>query len=138
MKLRAVLYKRAYLKFQDSLVQGNVMVSDYFAEQNRFVPLLKKCDADIPICNESISRSIQRSQFLLKVSLACTIHKVQGLSFEEGVVNFDLQKQRTFGQGQMYTALSRVSCYDKHFRVVTIISQSESFCSARVETCPLR
>ena len=34
-----------------------------------------------------------------------TIHKVQGLSLEEGVVNFDLQKQRTFGQGQMYTAL---------------------------------
>ena len=132
------MYKRAYLKFQDSLVQGNVMVSDYFAEQNRFVPLPKKCDADIPIRNESISRSIQRSQLLLKVSLACTIHKVQGLSFEEGVVNFDLQKQRTFGQGQMYTALSRVSCYDKHFRVVTIISQSKSFCSARVETCPLR
>ena len=44
-------------------------------------------------------------------------NKVQGLSLEKGVVNFDLQKQRTFGQGQMYTALSRVSSYDKLFCV---------------------
>ena len=51
------------------------------------------------------------------LSWAFTIHKVQGLSLEEGVVNFDLQKQRTFGQGQMYTALSRVSSYDKLFYV---------------------
>ena len=49
------------------------------------------------------------------LSCACTIHKVQGLSLEEDVVNFDLQKQRTFGQGQMYKALSRVSSYDKRF-----------------------
>ena len=49
------------------------------------------------------------------LSWACTIHKVQALSLEKDVVNFDLQKQRTFGQGQMYTALSRVSSYDKRF-----------------------
>ena len=49
------------------------------------------------------------------LSWACTIHKVQGLSLEEGLVNFYLQKQRTFGQGQMYTALSRVLSYDKLF-----------------------
>ena len=49
------------------------------------------------------------------MSWACTIHKVQSLSLEEGVVNFDLQKQRKFGQGQMYTALSRVSSCDKFF-----------------------
>ena len=51
------------------------------------------------------------------LSWACTIHKVQGLSLEKGAVNFDLQKQRTFGQGRMYTALSRVSSYDKFFCV---------------------
>ena len=49
------------------------------------------------------------------LSWACTIDKVQGLRLEEGVVNFGIQKQRTFGQGQMYTALSRVSSYDKRF-----------------------
>ena len=51
------------------------------------------------------------------LSWACTIHKVQGLSLEKFVVNFDLQKQRTSGQGQMYIALSRVSSYEKHFCV---------------------
>ena len=51
------------------------------------------------------------------LSWACTIHKVQGLSLEKGVLNFDLQKPRTFGQGQMYTALSRVSSYDRLFCV---------------------
>ena len=92
------------------------MLSDHFTQQNYFVPL-QKCDADIPICKGSISPSIKRTQIPLILSWACTIHKVQGLSLEEGVVDFDLQKQRTFGQGQMYTALSRVSSYDKVFYV---------------------
>ena len=90
------------------------MLSDHFAQQNSFVPL-QKCDADIPICKASISPSIKRTQFPLVLSWACTIHKVQGLSLEEGVVNFGVQTQRTFGQDQMYTALSRVSSYDKRF-----------------------
>ena len=40
---------------------------------------------------------------------ACTIHKVQGLSLEMAVINFDLEKQRGFKCGQMYVALSRVT-----------------------------
>ena len=79
------------------------MLSDHFAQQNCFVTL-QKCDADIPICKGSISPSIKQTQFPLMLSWACTIHKVQGLSLEKGVVNFDLQKQRTFGKRQMYTA----------------------------------
>ena len=31
---------------------------------------------------------------------------MQGLRLEQGVVDFDLQKQRSFGPGQIYTALS--------------------------------
>ena len=50
-------------------------------------------------------------------SWACTIHKLRGLSLEKDVVNFNLQKQRTFGQGQMYIVLSGVSIYDKFFCV---------------------
>ena len=92
------------------------MLSDHFAQHNCFVPL-QKCDADIPICKGSISSIIKRTQFLLMLSWTCTIHKVQGLSLKEGVVNFDIQDQKTFGQGQMYTALSRVSSYDKLFCV---------------------
>ena len=94
------IVKKVYLKFQDPLVGRNAMLSDHFAQQNCFAPL-QKCDADVPICKGSISPSIKRTQYLFMLSWACTIHKVQGLSLEEGVANFSLQKQRTFGPGQM-------------------------------------
>ena len=110
------IVQNVYLKFQDPLVGGNAMLSDHFAQQNCFVPL-QKCDADISIFKGSLSPSIKPKQFPLMLSWACNIHEVQGLSLEEDVVNCDLQKQRTFGQGQMYTALSRVSSYDKLFCV---------------------
>ena len=37
------------------------------------------------------------------------------MSLNEGVVSFELQKQKYFGPGQIYTALSRVTDYDKLF-----------------------
>ena len=43
---------------------------------------------------------------------ACTVHKVQGLSLEKAVICFDLLKQRSFNNGQMYVALSRVTSFD--------------------------
>ena len=110
------ILKKVYLKFQDTLVERNRILSDHFAQQSCFVPS-QKCDADIPICKGSISPSIKRTQFPIMLPWACTIHKVQGSSLEEGIVNFDFQKQRTFGQDQVYTALSRVSSYDKLFCV---------------------
>ena len=58
------------------------------------------------------SPNIKRTQFTLTLAWASTVHKVQGLSLEQGVVDFDLQKQRSFGAGQIYTALSRVKTYD--------------------------
>ena len=110
------IVKKVYRKFQDPLIGRNAMLSDHPAQQNCIVPS-QKSDPDIPIWKGSISPIIKRTQFPLMLSWACTIHKVQGLSLEEGVVNFDLQKQRTFGQGQIYTTLSRVSSYDKLFCV---------------------
>ena len=38
---------------------------------------------------------------------------MQGLSLTEGVVSFNLESQRSFNQGQMYVALSRVTSMDK-------------------------
>ena len=38
---------------------------------------------------------------------ACTMHKVQGLTLKKICVTFDLNKQKTFGNGQIYVALSR-------------------------------
>ena len=84
------IVKKVYLKFQDPLVARNALMSDHFAQQNCFVSL-QKCDTDIPICKGSISPRIKRTQFPLILSWACTMHKVQDLSREKGVVNFDLQ-----------------------------------------------
>ena len=43
------------------------------------------------------------------LSWACTAHKIQGLSLDNIVVSFDLEKQRAFKCGQMYVALSQVT-----------------------------
>ena len=64
--------------------------------------------SEISIKKESASLSIKRTQFPLTLACASTVHKVQGLSLEQGAIDFDLQKQKSFGSRQMYTALSRV------------------------------
>ena len=46
------------------------------------------------------------------ISIASTVHEVQGLSSEQGVIDFDLQKKKSFGPGQLYTVLSRVKTYN--------------------------
>ena len=48
---------------------------------------------------------LKKTQFPLALSWACTIHKVQSLSLEQGLVSFDLKKRNSFGPGQTYTAL---------------------------------
>ena len=48
---------------------------------------------------------------------ACTVHKVQGLSLTSAVVSFDLEKQKSFNEGQMYVALSRVTSIDNLFLI---------------------
>ena len=50
--------EKVYLKCMGPLVGRNVILSDHFAQQNRFVPL-PKSDADIPICKASVSPSIK-------------------------------------------------------------------------------
>ena len=87
------------------------MWSSYLGRQNSWVPI-EKCDAEIPIKKGSASPSVKRTQFPLILEWTSTVHKVQGLSLEQGVTDFHLRKQKTFGPGQIYTALSRVKTYD--------------------------
>ena len=60
---------------------------------------------------------IKRTAFSLVLSWACTVPKVQGLSLDEGVISFDLHRQRSFNQGQMYVALSRITSLDRMFLI---------------------
>lgn len=53
------------------------------------------------------SPEIQRLQFPITLAWACTVHKVQGLTLNEIVVSFDLNRQNHFNYGQIYVALSR-------------------------------
>ena len=64
------------------------------------------------IKKRSASPSIKSTQFPLTFAWASTFHKVQGRSLEHGVIDFDLQKEKSFGPGQMYTAVSGVKTYD--------------------------
>ena len=50
---------------------------------------------------------ISRTQFLLMLACACTIHKAQGLTIPNTVFVLDLKKQKSFNYGQLYVALSR-------------------------------
>ncbi|XP_062597979.1 uncharacterized protein LOC134259411 [Saccostrea cucullata] len=61
--------------------------------------------------NEKNVKSIVRHQFPLKLSWACTAHKVQGMTAKSVVVNLD----RTFSPGQAYVAISRVTSKDGLF-----------------------
>ena len=45
----------------------------------------------------------------MKLSYACTIEKVQGLSLKQVVIWFDLYRQKSFMSSQMYVALSKIT-----------------------------
>ena len=75
------------------------MRSSCLGRQKSWVPI-EKCESEI---------SIKKASALAWASI---VHKVQGLNLEHVVIDFDLPKQKLFGPGQMYTALSRVKTYD--------------------------
>ena len=64
--------------------------------------------ASFPINKNKTYPCMKQTQFPLILSWACTIHNVHGVSLDEGIVSFNLQRQKTFNQGQMYVALSRI------------------------------
>lgn len=102
---------KIYVKFDDP--QAGLIAlhksGDQFAKDNGVVPI-ERVLTRIKISERSCtSPVIERNQFPLTLSWASTIHKVQGLTVEKLVVSFQLNKQKSFGYGQIYVALSRVT-----------------------------
>ena len=65
------------------------MRASYLGIQNFWV-LIEKCEAEIPVKKGSASPFIKRTQFSVTLVWASTVHKVQSLSLEQGVIDFDL------------------------------------------------
>ena len=98
---------KVYIKFSDEQAGSKAMRSFYLGKQNSWVPI-EKCETEISIKKGPVSPSFKRTQFPLTLAWASTVHKVQGLHLEQGIIDFNLRKQKSFGPVQIYTALSRV------------------------------
>ena len=105
------IVQKVYVKFSDEQAGLKAMRSCYLGRQNFWVPI-EKCKAVVLIKKGSLSPSVKRTQFPLTLAWESTVHKVQGLSIEQSVIDFDLRKQKSLGPGQIYIVLSRVKTYD--------------------------
>ena len=98
-----------YIKFDDSQAGINAIQKhpDQYARETSSVPLVPVLARIKVRPGKPSSPELQRLQFPLTLAWACTVHKVQGLTLDEIVVSFDLNRQTYFNYGQIYVALSR-------------------------------
>ena len=98
-----------YVKFDDNRA-GRTLIQtsgNSFARENDSVPIEPVLSKIKVRPGKPSSPEVQRIQFSITLAWACTVHKVQGLTLQNVVVSFNLQKQRFFIYGQVYVALSR-------------------------------
>ena len=102
---------KIYIAFDDPKAGLNAIhkSSDQFAKDNKVVPIERVLTKNKISQQSCTSPVIERTQFPLTLSWVSTIHKVQGLTVDKLVVSFQLNRQKSFGYGQIYVALSRVT-----------------------------
>ena len=99
------------VKFNDDSAGLVARQLDVTAWQHHRVPIKKREELFGSRKNRK-QPSVKRTQFPLTLSWACTVHKIQGLTLAEGVgvsEGFTLESQKSFNQGQMFVALSKIT-----------------------------
>ena len=93
---------------QSSVCKVNVKFSDEQAgskAMRSFYSVVQNSEVETSIKRGLVSPFNKHAQFPLKLSRASTAHKVQSLRLEQDVIDFDQQKQKSFGPGQTYTQI---------------------------------
>ena len=94
------------------------MQNNRLALENQWVPK-EKFQASFGVKENKPQPCIKHTQCPLKLAWACTVHKVQGLSLNSGIISFDLERQKSFNKGQMYVALSRITNFESMYLIGT-------------------
>ena len=83
-----------FVKFDDSNAGVSAMrnSSSSFASENNLVPIKPVLEKIKVRPGKRSSPEMQRLQFPVTLAWACTVHKVQGLTLDNIVANFDLKK----------------------------------------------
>ena len=90
------IVQKMYVKFSDLEAGLQTKASSLLSRQHCCVGL-EKCETEIPTNKRATSPSTKRTQFPLVLTWVSTVHKVQSLSLDEGVLDFNLTGQWSFG-----------------------------------------
>ena len=83
------------MKLNDNNAGREAMQSDVTVRHHNWVTI-KKHQALFGLHKNKQQPSIKKWQLPLTLPWAWTVHKVQGFSLAEGLVSFDLEKQKSF------------------------------------------
>ena len=107
----AITYNKVsiiFVRFNDPNPGKRLITTNNICRNNNWA-LIKSRKVSIFIRKLNMESATKRTQFPLRLSWACKIHKMLGLSLAQAVVSFDLQNQNSLKPGQTYVALSRIT-----------------------------